>query len=561
MSVSEKQVVAKTRVEKVVEAPKVEKKEEKVTAISPDVLYLLMTAEIAGQRKQYDIALEAYLRAARQVNDGRIAERAAKIALYLKNTPKTNEAVSLWLEQDSENLTARRIAILSALRGGDKVQAVEHLSKLLQSDPAGFEPTLLEVVKSLGKKGDVNFIFDVLTDLSHQYPQQASVYFVQALLAGQIGKHKVATEKIAVAMKLQPDWDKAILLQAQLAAQSGDLVLTQQKLSQILNKDPDNEQVTRMLGQVLMKLKHFDDAVLLYQQFLKKHPDDEESKFALAIVYLQQNKDDQALAYLKQLVNRPRWDAQASFYIGRIEFKKKNDAVALIWFDKVTHGPYVFDASMSAISVLLGQKDFVEAEKRVTILFDKFPEKKISILLLKAEILSEQKKNQQAFDVLTEGLQQFVNNRDLLYTRALIAEKMDLLDVLEDDLKIILQKYPDDVSALNALGYTLVDRTERYQEAEVYLNKAIKLNPEEAVVIDSMGWLYFKQGKFDQALKSLRKAYSKQKESEIAAHLSEVMWLLGDKQGAKDVFTEAFKKSPENEYLLKFKKRFLQSSK
>ncbi|MCK5192100.1 MAG: tetratricopeptide repeat protein, partial [Methylococcales bacterium] len=185
------------------------------------------------------------------------------------------------------------------------------------------------------------------------------------------------------------------------------------------------------------------------------------------------------------------------------------------------------------------------------------PKQRLNTLLLQAEIYNEQKEYQKAFDIITDALQQSPEHRDLLYTRALVAEKLDRLDVLEADLKKILLKNPDDAGVLNALGYTLVDRTDRYQEAEGYLLKAIELKPEEAVIIDSFGWLLYKQGKTAEALKYLRNAYEIQPESEIAAHLAEVLWILGQKDEAKEVFEESIKKSPDDEYLLKFQRQYL----
>ena len=259
---------------------------------------------------------------------------------------------------------------------------------------------------------------------------------------------------------------------------------------------------------------------------------------------------------MKKLVNRPGWDAQASFYIGRIEFKNKQYETALTWFDKVTQGPYEYDSSVAAVSVLLSQKNFSEAEQRLVKMVAKFPKHKLNILLLKAEIYSEQKQYQKAFDILTEELVNSPEHRDLLYTRALIAEKVDRLDILETDLKKILIKKPNDAAVLNALGYTLVDRTERYDEAGEYLQRALKISPEEAVIMDSMGWLRFKQGRLAEALEILRVAYDKQSENEIAAHLAEVLWVMGDKDEARKVFEKAFKEAPEDEYLLKFQLRF-----
>lgn len=530
--------------------------EGKETEISPEVMYLLLTAEIAGQRNQFGIALDGYLRAAKQVDDTRVSERAAKIGLYLKDTKKTNEAVSLWLKQDENNLTARKIAALTALKGNNKEQAVEHLNKMLIDDPAGFEGTLLELTQILGKEGKADFIFDVLEDVSKQHPNQASVFFVQALLAGQLKKTEQIEEKINKALAIQPDWDKALILHAQVSAQKGNLGEAQSDLERVLEKSPKNIKIRKMLGKVLMKAEALDESVEAYQKVLDTAPDDGESQFAIAMIYLQQEKEEQAQVYLKRLVNKPRWDAQASFYLGRVEFKNKRYETALTWFDKVTQGPYEYESSMAAVSVLLSQKDFAKAEQRLDKISNKFPKQQLNTRLLKAEIYSTQKQYQKAFDLLTAELVNNPEHRDLIYTRALMAEKIDRLDILETDLKKILLKNPKDAAVLNALGYTLVDRTERYDEAAEYLQQALKLNPDEAVIMDSLGWLRFKQGRIEEALEILQAAYDKVPENEIAVHLVEALLALGDKAEARSVFNKAFLKAPEDEYLIKFLQRF-----
>jgi len=149
----------------------------------------------------------------------------------------------------------------------------------------------------------------------------------------------------------------------------------------------------------------------------------------------------------------------------------------------------------------------------------------------------------------------------LLYTRALIAQHLNKLDVLEKDLKQLLAKDPKNAEALNALGYSLLDDPNRYAEAEHYLQQAIQLRPEEAVIIDSYGWLQFKLGRPQIALDYLQRAYAKQPENEIAAHIAEVLWSLGRKTEAKKLFDKAIKNAPEDEYLLDFQQRILNKAK
>jgi tetratricopeptide (TPR) repeat protein len=243
--------------------------------------------------------------------------------------------------------------------------------------------------------------------------------------------------------------------------------------------------------------------------------------------------------------------------LGKIEEKRGNPEKALAWYDKVTNGPFVFEASIATISLRVKNKEFVEAESRLNQLQSQFPKQKLRIILLQAELYTQQKLYQKAFDLLTAALVDSPDQRELLYTRALTAERIGKLDVLEADLKKILAKTPDNPEALNALGYTLLDMPSRYSEAEKYLEHALRLQPNEAVIMDSYGWLQFRLGNVSKALDYLQKAYSKQQENEIAAHLAEVLWVLGRKDEAKKLFAKAFKETPQDEYLLDFQQRIL----
>nr|WP_228778962.1 tetratricopeptide repeat protein [Methylobacter sp. BlB1] len=530
------------------------------TEIDPDVMYMLLAAELAGQRGQYEIALEGYMEAAKRTKDPRFAERAAKIAMYMKDSNKTNEAVSLWLSQDSNNITARKIAALSALRAGDKQVAVEHMDKLLIIDPAGFENSMLELAVALEKENKVSFLYDVLDALSLRHQNQAEVYFVQSLLAMQMKNTDLAKTKIQQALDVQPDWDKAQIFQAQISASSGDLNTAAKLLEKAAAKYPENDKIKKLLAQVLIKAEKYEEAGEVYQGIISANPNDAESQFALALVHLQLSRDNKAEDILKKLLEQPEWQSQASFYLGKIEEKRKNTKKAMAWFDKVKDGPFVLDAEISAISLLAKDNQFDEANSRLNSLRSQFPKQKLRLILIQAELYNQQKQYEQAFNLLTNALADMPEQKELLYTRALMAERLNRLDILEVDLKKILAEDPDNAEALNALGYTLAEKTDRYAEAEKYLEKALRLQPDEAVIMDSYGWLQFKLGNTEQALFYLQKAYAKRQEGEIAAHLAEVLWALNRKSEARKIFTKAIKDAPEDEDLLDFQQRVLNTA-
>ncbi len=547
----------------VIEPVKIDEPKEKTqqnevkTSIDPDVMYMLMAAELAGQRGQYAIALEGYMEASRRVNDPRFAERAAKIAMYMRDDNKTDEAVSLWLKQDPKNPTARKIAALSALRVGNKQAAVDHLDVLLKADPAGFERTVFELANILQRDDKTDFFYEVLDAVAVKRPNQATVYFVQSLLALEMRDNALAEEKVRRALNIQPDWDKALILQAQIAVFSGDLNKAKTLLRNATVTYPGNDKFKKLLAQVLIKAAEYEKAGEVYQGIVLANPKDAESQISLALVHLQLDRDEKAEEIFKELLDQSEWRNQAGFYLGKIEEKRGHTQKALAWFDKVNDGPLVFESAITAVSLLVKDREFEEADSRLDLLMNRFPKQRLRIILMRAGLYGQQEQYEQAFKLLTDELAGQSDQRDLLYARALLAERISQLDVLEADLRKILAEYPDDAEALNALGYSLLVNTDRYAEAEKYLLRALKLQPNEAVIMDSFGWLQFKLGRLEQARDYLERAYAKQQEGEIAAHLVEVLWVLGRKEEAEKIFNEAIKKVPEDEYLLEFKKRIL----
>jgi tetratricopeptide (TPR) repeat protein len=532
---------------------------EAKTAIDPDVLFILLSAEIAGQRGHYDIAYQGYMEAAKRVKDPKPAERAAMIAMYMKDSKKLNRALTLWLKNDADNPTARKLAALTALRAQDKQASLEHLNKILADDPADFENTVLELATALQEEGKTDFLYDVLESISINNPKQSTVLYVQSLLAMQMKKQDVAERKIRQALMIQPDWDKALIFQAQIAALSGDMNKAVDLLSNATAKYPDNEKIAKMYAQVLIKKGDYEAAIDAYQKVVARNPEDVESQFALGLLHFQLDRDDKAEEIFTKLLEQPKWQYQASFYLGKLEEKHENVQKAIDWYDKVTEGPFEFEASLSAVSLLIKDKRYEEVAPRLKIMEERFPKQIVRIRLLQAEMLSHQKRYEEAFKLLTDFLAQFPDDKDILYTRALMAERLGRMDILEADLKKILANNPNSAEALNALGYSLLDYPDRYAEAEKYLIKALTLQPDEPVIMDSYGWLQFKLGKPAKALIYLEQAYVKQPENEIAAHLAEVLWALGRKDEAKKLFNKAFKKAPDDEYLLDFKKRILES--
>lgn len=537
-------------------APETQGKQAPVGSIPIDLLYLLLSAEIAGQKGAFDIAVDRYLKAAKSTGEPKVAERATQIALFTKDKEKAAEAVSLWLERDSESLPARKISALLNVTQGNFEKAISELEALRSRSDGEFGKTVLEITKQLENEVSSEDAIKFMERLTEAFPLQADVYYSFAVVTLTKNDLDRAAKEITRAIELRPDWNQARILYARIISQQGDSETARDLLKETVDQDPENEQLRMIFAQYLINVKDFDGAQAQLSGILKRNPKHLDAVYSLAIVKLQNNQDDAARDLLLKLVEAPNWRNQACYYIGRIEAKNKRREEAISWFEKVDHGPLLLDAQFKIVSVLVADKRFDEAVKKLHGLQDRFPSQRHRFLLMEAEILSDRKDYQRAFLILSRGLEFMPDQADLLYTRALVAENMGRLDVLEEDLKKILKKNPDDANALNALGYTLVDRTLRYKEAQDYLTRAIALKPNDPVIMDSYGWLKFRLGDLDQALDYLRRAYTKNNDSEIASHLGEVLWVLGRKAEANSVWQNALSKDPDNRYLLDVKERF-----
>jgi len=517
---------------------------------------LLLAAELAGQRGQYETALNNYLEAARLTQDAQIAERATQIGLYLKNTEKALAAATLWSERDPGNVSARRISALLLLKTGQTDKAFDQLRALLTLPDVDLENALIELVKWLDSEVPKEEGTKVMQRLVVEFPGMAELHFAYALLASNRGEYQLALQEAEKALALNPDWNRARLLQAQVMSQMGDSEAARATVQKALKSDPNNVRLRLIYAQFLAKAGDLQRAEKELARILGKDPDNHDARFGLATLLMEMGRDERAKKEFSDLTGVDKWRAQAYFYLGLIEARQNRLQSALQWFDKVESGPLEFDAKVNAITALINLGRMSDARQRLTGVRKQFPNEALRLYLLEAELLSKTKDYEAAFDLLTEALEEMPGQMELLYSRALVAEQLDRVDILEADLRAVLEKNPDDANALNALGYTLADRGDRLEEARRYLDRAIELKPDDPAILDSYGWLQYRLGNYGVALDYLRRAYESVRDPEIAAHLGEVLWESGRHQEARKVWKEALKKDPKHEDMKKIKLKY-----
>ena len=528
--------------------------------LDAEVLYDILLGEIAGQRGQVETAADALVRAARRTRDPRLAERAALAAAYAKQYPEALEAAQLWVELRPASMDAREslATILLELNRVDEARAqFEQILKLGETRNL-IEQSYMRIAAVLGRSSNRAAALKIMQALVKQYADTAAAHFALAHLAVRAGDLDLAGSAADRALELKPAWQDAALFKARILVSQKDGAKVQRFYEEFLRAYPGATNVRLHYARYLVDQKQWDSARDQFKRVANDLPDDADTVYAVGLLALQTNRYDEAETYLKRtLALRPQND-QARIYLGQVAESGKRYADAVRWYQEVQAGENYFEAQ-TRIGIVFGQQgDIPRARTHLRSIEAENDAQRVQVALAEEQVLREAKKYADALEVLNDALKRLPLEKDLLYARALIAEKLDMLTVVEADLRAILKQEPKNVNALNALGYTLADRTDRFNEAQELLNQAIELKPEDAFVLDSIGWLQYRMGNNIEAIRYLKRALTIRSDAEIAAHLGEVLWVTGDQREAESVWTRALRDTPDNEALRGVIKKFKQ---
>lgn len=518
--------------------------------LTADLLYDVLLGEIAGQRGELDISGKSYLDAARESNDPRIAERALKITLYGQQSEDALEAARRWVSLAPENLEAHQALAALALRNGEQQEAQDEFEYLLAHGGQGDADPYKPVLALLAREPDKERALAVMEQLSAQRPDDADACFAHARLAIHADQWASAEQQVNRCLVLRPDWTEALILRAQIQIKQDKGEQARRDLDEALQRNPGDAALRTAYARLLVDLDDYDAARAQYHELMQQQPDNGAVVYALALLSLENGQYDEAGGLFERMVELDFQPQQAWYYLGAIEEEQKHYRKALQWYDKVEEGSdHWIEVQIRMARLEAEAGDVGDARERLRSLRLGQPTQAQRLYLVEGEILAGIGQYEEAFGLYTEYLASQPDDLDILYARSLVAERLDRLDIAESDLQTILKREPDNVRALNALGYTLANRTTRYHEAFGYIEKAYKQTPNDPAVMDSMGWVLFRLGRYSDARTLLQKAYDETGDAEIAAHLGEVMWVMGDKQLARALWEDVRKKSPEDPVL------------
>lgn len=523
--------------------------------LTETILYEFLLAEIAGQRGNVGLAAQAYADIAKRTRDPRIARRATEVAIYARMQNTSIESARIWHETDPGSPRALQVFTGLLLNAGRLDEALPYLRKLLASEGKSAGDAFLQINRSFANAQDKAAVLRVVKILADDYPSLPEARFAVAQAALAAGDTETALAETRRAQIAKPDWEQAVLLEAQILQRtSGDRAL--ERIAQFLAKYPNSREVRLSYARALVSEKQFPKARAEFQKLLADFPANTEVVYAVALLSLQLQDYGLAEANLKRLLELNYRDRDTvRIYLGQVAEEQKKFDEALRWYREVSSGEQFIPAQIRYAQVLSRQGKLDQARAHLQTLNPANAQQRVQIILAEASVLRDANRSREAFDLVEKALGNEPDQPDLLYDYAMLAEKLDRVDVLESSLRKLISIRPDHAHAYNALGYSLADRNVRLPEARKLIEAALRLSPDDSFIVDSMGWVLYRMGELSEAVMYLRRAYAGRADAEIAAHLGEVLWAMGERDEARKVLRDAEQKSPGNETLQNTLKR------
>jgi tetratricopeptide (TPR) repeat protein len=529
------------------------KKQSTVPLADEDLLartvFQSLVGDLALQRGEMELGVSAWADLARRTRDPEVIARAAEVAAATRQYDLALELTALWLQVEPESTKARQTESTLLLLANRLDDLAPQIASLLEQDKANVAGSLMHLNRMLGRHSDKKAVQRLIDRVATPYGDLPEAHFAMGLAAVSANDLMRAQGEFQKALQQRPDWESAELAYAQLLARTSPSSAIE-SLNEFLARKPDARDARLTLARLLISERKYDAARAQFDILLKDSPDNPDLVYPVAMLALQQGDAAGARSQLEKLLKLDFPDKSAvHFFLGQLEEEEKKPDLALDHYRQVTAGDQYIAARGRAAQVLLRQGKLEEAREQLRTTRGGTPAEKIQLILVEAQLLREAGRGDESYALLEAALAKQPDNPELLYETALAAERQGKPQVLEKHLGHLIKLKPDHAHALNAFGYSLAERNVRLAEAHKLLTQALALAPQDPFIMDSMGWVLFRQGKLPEALKTLETAYGIKADPEIAAHLGEVLWTMGRKDDALRLMNEAAKKNPDSEVL------------
>ena len=512
-----------------------------------DSLYPLLVAEFALRRQAYDVALEQYIGQAGELRDSGVSEHTTHLAQFLKREEEALEAAALWVELDPKNTEANNTLAQLLARQGRTLEALPYLIVVQRETGDANFPVLLNGFKKLDATQRAALVRDTNT-LAIEFPQNTNLLLTQALIQAETGQLDSALDKLNTLLDLEPEQTTAILLEAKILADQ-NTAKPYARLQQMLQNNPDDN-LLRLQYARLLTATDMPAAREQFEILSEQHPDDGDLLFSLALINHEIADPEAARAYLLQTIALGQRVNEAYYYLGRMAEEDNNTEEALSWYMQIGFGPEYLAANNRIGHILIEGDQLKRYQARFVEQRQEHPPLRDELYALEAAILIEAGAKTAALQVLNQALLETPSSISLRYERAMLNEQLNNLASMEQDLRTIIAADPDNTAALNALGYTLANRTTRYDEALHLISRALVLEPDEPAILDSMGWVMFRTEQYAASVNYLTRAYTGFPDAEVASHLGEALWAQGETDAAMAIWQGALLREPDHPVLL-----------
>lgn len=512
-----------------------------------ETLYALLVAEFAGNRQRYDISLGNYMQEAERTRDPGVTARATRIARFLGADQAMVKMATLWADIEPENTEALFLAITSLSKSGRLTEAFEHAEQLQQLSERSL---FTSIAANASQVTDIQReqLLAQFDELLINQPNNVQLHVGKGILLEQQKKLPEALEVTQHALTLDSENIQGAIQEARLLYQLEQPKLALSRLTALLQKNPENQRL-RLQYARLVANDDMEEAQKQFELLAEQSPNDADILFSLGLVAHERGDNATAEKSFSRLLRLNQRKDSAHYYLGLINEANENLDQAISHYQQVAKGQDQLPALNRIINIYakLNQLDIIT--DTMTQARQKFSAQATQLYLMEAQALARYDYLDRAESTLNQGLNDFSDNANLLYTRAMVKEQQGRHQDAEKDFRAVLKYQPNNASALNALGYGLADRGEKLNEALKLITQALAIRPDDPAIIDSMGWVQFRLGNFEEALIHLHQAYKSYPDHEIAAHLGEVLWVTGNQDEARKIWREGIELNPNGKII------------
>ena len=531
-----------------------------VVLAADEVASQILTAEAALEEDRYRDAAREYRIAAYLSENSEVAKTATRIAYTYEFDDDAVLSAERWAELEPDSDEAQLYVAQIYLRTGEIRDSRRIFEKLLEKGDEPFDEQLPRLLPLLAREDAYN-AFQVMQQLARPHGKSAFAHYSVAVLALDAGEFDVAEKRARAAINIDDEWVKPHLVYARSLLLQGAQEAAIDYTSRLVGDNPDPDPEARLeLAIMLVSVEREDDALSQVNQILLEQPYRTDALRLMAIINFQLDRLDAAKTDFGDLLATGNYRMDALHYLGRIADRRDQPDDAVHYFSQVMSGSHAVLSQSRAAGILVQQGE----PKRALEYLDRFaeinPNFAVDMVRVKAQILQSIERYDEALEQYNKAVSYRPDVEGLYLSRAELLLRMDRVDEAIAQYRVAAKRWPNSAMSLNALGYTLADRTDAYDEAERLIKKAIKLDPESAAITDSWGWVLYRQGRTEDALGFLETAYEKLRDPEVAAHIVEVLWMLERYEEAATTLENAELLFPDNVLLRDVRDRLMPES-